>query len=386
MSTKKNYYEVLGLSKGASEDEIKKAYRSLARKYHPDINKEKDAEAKFKEVSEAYEVLGDSQKKSNYDQYGSADGGAGFGGGAGGGFGGGFGGFDSGDIFGDIFSEFFGGGASSRQKKKSYAERGADLRYKTELSLEEMFSGAEIQISYNTKVKCEACDGEGGEGGSKPVSCKTCHGFGRIRQQKGPFMMEQTCGTCSGSGLSFEKSCKKCSGTGAVNKTRKIIVKIPAGIDSDEKIRLAGDGEAGLRGGEAGDLYVEVYQKHHKFFKRKRNDLTCDATISFVTAALGGSVNIPSIDGEELKLNIPSGTQNGTELKLKGKGMKSLKTLSRGDLFVNIQIEVPINLSQRQKDLLTSFEKEMDDSSLPKSNSFFKKVKDFWKELNKDNK
>ncbi len=198
--------------------------------------------------------------------------------------------------------------------------------------------------------------------------------------------MEQTCGTCSGTGLTFEKICKKCSGTGAVNKTKKLAVKIPAGIDSGEKIRVSSEGEAGLRGGETGDLYVEIYQKQHKFFKRKKSDLYCDATVSFVIAALGGSVSIPSIDGEELKLNITAGTQNGTEMKLKGKGMKSLKNSIRGDLFVNIQIEVPINLNQKQKELLGAFEKEMDEKSLPKSNGFFKKVKDFWKELNKGDK
>jgi molecular chaperone DnaJ len=378
MAEKKDYYEILGVSKTATDDELKKAYRSLAKKFHPDINKEKGADVKFKEINEAYEVLSDPSKRSNYDRFGSAD--------AGGGFSGGFGGgFDPGDMFGDIFSEFFGGGFSARGKKRSYAERGSDLRYKTELTLEEMFKGVEIQISYNTKVKCEACYGEGGENGSKPVDCKTCKGSGRIRIQKGPFIMEQTCETCSGVGLSFERPCKKCSGTGAVNKTKKIAVKIPAGIDSGEKIRLSGEGEAGLRGGESGDLYVEIFQKNHKFFKRKKNDLYCDATISFVTAALGGCVNIPSIDGEELKLNVPAGVQNGTEIRMKNKGMTSLKSSNRGDLFVNIQIEVPINLNQRQKDLLLSFEKEMDDNCLPKSNGFFKKVKDFWNEINKKN-
>jgi molecular chaperone DnaJ len=378
----KNFYDVLGVKKGASDDEIKKAYRDLARKYHPDINKEKDAEAKFKEISNAYEVLGDKEKKANYDQYGTSDGGSPFGQSS---PGGGFGGFDPGDLFGDIFSEFFGGGGQSSRKKRSYAERGSDLRYKVDLTLEEMFNGTEIQINYNTKVKCDSCLGEGGENGSKPVECNTCRGTGRTRQQKGPFIMEQTCNTCSGSGLVFEKICKKCSGSGAINKTKKILVKIPAGIDSGEKIRLAGDGEAGLRGGEAGDLYVEVYQKTHKFFKRKKSDLYCDATISFVTAALGGSIIIPSIDGEELKLNITAGTQNLTEIKVKNKGMNSLRNTSiRGDLFITINTEVPINLTQRQKDLLLSFEKEMDDKSLPKSNSFFKKVKDFWKEINKN--
>lgn len=383
MNAEKNYYDILGVNKNASDDEIKKAYRNLARKYHPDINKEKDAEAKFKEISQAYEILGDSQKKSNYDQYGSEDGKP-FGSSSGSGGFGGFGGSE--DIFGDIFSEFFGGGASSKNQKKSYAEKGADLRYKTELSLEEMFNGTEIQISYNTKVKCEACSGEGGENGSKPINCKTCHGSGRIRQQKGPFIMEQTCGACSGTGLTFEKICKKCSGSGAVNKTKRLEVKVPSGIDSGEKIRISGEGEAGLRGGETGDLYVEVYQKQHKFFKRKKSDLYCDATVSFVTAALGGSISIPSIDGEDLKLNIIAGTQNGSEIKIKAKGMKSLRSSIRGDLFVNIQIEVPINLNQKQKELLNAFEKEMDEASLPKSNGFFKKVKDFWKELNKDSK
>lgn len=379
----KNYYDVLGVSKTASNDEIKKAYRKLAKEYHPDLNKSAEASTKFKEINEAHEVLSDQTKRQNYDQFGSADG-SGFSGNSGFGSGFGGGGFgDAGDIFGDIFSEFFGGGGSPN-RKRSYAERGSDLRYKTELSLEEMYNGTEINVSFNTKVKCDSCDGQGGENGSKPIDCKSCSGSGRVRQQKGPFIMEQTCQKCSGTGSVFDKICKKCDGLGAFAKLKKLIVKIPAGIDNGEKVRISGEGEAGLRGGESGDLYVEVYQKPHKFFERKKADLYCDVTICFTTAALGGSIEIFSIDGEKINLNITAGTQHGSKIKVKSKGMKMLRSQTRGDLYANINIEIPVNLSNRQKELLQSFEKEMDGKSTPKSTSFFKKVKDFWSELNKN--
>ena len=378
-----SYYETLGLAKGASEEDIKKAYRSLARKYHPDISKETGAEEKFKKINEAHEVLSDKTKRQNYDTTGSADGGGFAGGGFGGQSGGNpFGDFAGGDFFSDIFGDFF-GEAAGRGKKQSNSERGSDLRYKAELTLEQLFKGTEINIQFTAKVKCESCSGTGGENGAKPVDCKTCHGRGKVRMQKGPFIMEQTCNVCRGVGSMLDKICKPCGGVGAVEKNKKLNVKIPAGIDAGEKLRISGEGEAGLRGGETGDLYVEISLKAHKFFKRKKNDLFCDVPISFTTAALGGSVSIPSIDGTDLSLSVPAGTQNATEIRVKEKGMPVLRGTKRGDLYASIQIEVPINLNNKQKELLAALDKEMDQNSTPKSSGFFKKVKEFWSELNK---
>ncbi len=378
---KKDFYSVLGVSKTSSEDEIKKAYRKLAMKYHPDVNKEAGASEKFKEASEAYSILSDSIKRKNYDQFGSEDGSAG-------GFSSGFSGggsegfnFDS-DIFGDLFGDFFGGGG--RSKKQQQAERGSDLRYKTEMTLEEMFNGADIKVEYSAKTKCDHCNGSGGENGAQPIECSTCHGSGSIRQQKGPFIMQQTCYTCGGSGSTISKPCQKCHGRGVKDKERKLTVSIPSGIDDGERVRISGEGEHAPRNGENGDLYIEVYAKRHKFFKRKKNDLFCDAMIPFTTAALGGIIKIPSIDGNEISITVNAGTQNGEIVKVKERGMKVLRSSRRGDLHVTIQVEVPVNLNAKQKELMQQLEKELGNDSNPKSSGFFAKVKDFWSELKKD--
>lgn len=380
---KKDFYEILGVSKTASEDDIKKAYRRLAMKYHPDVNKDPDASEKFKEATDAYSVLSDSTKRKNYDQYGSEDGSAGGFSGFGGGGGGGFEGFNfDSDIFGDLFGDIFGGGKS--QRKRNHVERGADLRYKTELTLEEMFNGTEIKIQYIAKTTCDHCGGSGGEAGAQPVECTTCHGTGSIRQQKGPFIMEQTCYTCKGTGSMISKPCTKCHGNGIKDKERKLTIAIPAGIDDGERVRITGEGESAPRNGQNGDLYVEVYAKKHKFFKRKKNDLFCDAMIPFTTAALGGVIKIPSIDGEEVSLTIVAGTQNGAEIKVKDRGMRALRSAKRGDLYITIQVEVPVNLNAKQKELFQQLDKELGTDSNPKSSGFFQKVKDFWSELKKD--
>jgi molecular chaperone DnaJ len=378
--TKKDFYDVLGVSKSATEDDIKKAYRGLAKKYHPDINKEQGADDKFKEASEAYSILSDSGKRKQYDTYGhdaqnyGNQGGSGFGGG-------GFGGFDS-DIFGDIFGDFFGGGGRG-QKKQSQAERGSDLKYRTDMTLEEMFSGTDIKIEYTAKTTCDLCYGSGAADGSKPVSCSTCGGNGQLRQQRGPFVVQQTCPTCKGTGSTINKPCIKCHGNGAKDKSRKITVTIPSGIDDGERVRISGEGEGGIKGGESGDLYVEVQAKKHKFFKREKSNLFCEATIAFTTATLGGIIKVPSIDGSDVSLTIPAGTQNGSQFRIKEKGMKVLKSTRRGDLYVDLIVEVPVNLNSKQKELLEQFEKITDGNSNPKSSSFFKKVKDFWSDLNK---
>ena len=384
--TNKDFYSILGISKTSSEDDIKKAYRKLAMKYHPDVNKEPGASDKFKEASEAYSILCDKSKRKNYDQFGSRDGSAN-------GFSSGFGGksghsgsegfnFDS-DIFGDLFGDFFGGrqkGSSRRQE----VERGADLRYKTEMTLEEMFNGADIKVEYMAKTTCDHCSGSGGENGAQPIECTTCHGSGSIRQQKGPFIMEQSCYTCKGSGAILSKPCQKCHGSGVKDKERKLTVSIPAGIDEGERVKISGEGEHAPRNGENGDLYIEVYAKRHKFFKRKKSDLFCDAMISFTTATLGGIIKIPSIDGKEISLTIAPGTQNGEILKIKERGMKALRSSRRGDLHVTIQVEVPVNLNAKQKELMQQLEKELSPDSIPKSSNFLTKVKDFWNELKKD--
>jgi molecular chaperone DnaJ len=381
---KRDFYDILGVPKTASEDEIKKAYRKLAMKYHPDVNKEPGASEKFKEATDAYSVLCDSTKRKNYDQFGSEDGSTG---GFSSGFGGGGAGFEGfnfdSDIFGDLFGDFFGSGQRNGKKQRQ-AERGADLRYKTELTLEQMFNGTEIKVEYMAKTTCDHCKGSGGENGAQPIECSTCGGSGAIRQQKGPFIMQQTCHTCRGSGSILSKPCQKCHGNGVKDKERKLTVSIPAGIDDGERVRISGEGEHAPRNGENGDLYIEVYAKRHKFFKRKKNDLFCDAMISFTTAALGGVIKIPSIDGNEVNLTITAGTQNGDIIKVKERGMRALRSSRRGDLHITIQVEVPVNLNPKQKELMQQLEKELGNDSNPKSSGFFSKVKDFWNELKKD--
>lgn len=378
MAEERDYYEVLGIQKNAGDDEIKKAYRKLAMKYHPDRNPgDKEAENKFKEASEAYEVLKDKQKRAAYDRYGRAA--FAQGAGAGGGFGGfnfdfgGAGGF--GDIFGDIFSEFMGGGAS-RRSSRSEGIRGRDIRYDLEITLEEAYKGLKKEIEIQTAVKCDACGGSGAAEGSKPETCEMCHGTGRIRRQSGFFIEERDCPTCRGTGKVIKDPCKKCGGTGKVAQKKVLEVNVPAGIDTDNRMRLSGQGEAGENGGPSGDLYIFVHVKPHPIFKREGADLYCTVPVSMTTAALGGEIEIPCLDGSTEKIKIEEGTQSGTEVRLRKKGMSVLQSSSVGDLFVRFAVETPTKLSAKQKELLKQFAAESGDSS-PAASGFFDKLKDF---------
>ena len=377
----KDYYELLGLQKGATDVEIKKAYRTLAMKYHPDRNPgNAEAELKFKEVTEAYEVLKDSQKRAAYDRYGHAAFAQGAGAGAGG-----FGGFNFdfgggsgagfGSIFEDIFSEFMGGARRSRQQE---GVRGADIRYDLEITLEEAYKGLTKEIEIQTAVKCEDCHGTGAAEGSKAETCDTCHGTGRVRRQAGFFIEERTCPTCNGTGKVIKNPCKKCGGTGKVSQKKVLEVTIPAGIDSGNRMRLAGQGEAGMNGGPNGDLYIFVHIKPHPIFKRDAANLYCTVPLSMTTAALGGEIDIPCIDGSSEKVKIDEGTQSGTEVRLRKKGMTMLQSKSVGDLFVRFTVETPTKLTDKQKELLKQFEEESKESS-PQSTGFFEKLRELLK-------
>lgn len=376
----KDYYELLGLQKGATDVEIKKAYRTLAMKYHPDRNPgNAEAELKFKEVTEAYEVLKDSQKRAAYDRYGHAAFAQGAGAGAGG-----FGGFNFdfggagagfGSIFEDIFSEFMGGGRRSRQQE---GVRGADIRYDLEITLEEAYKGLTKEIEIQTAVKCEDCHGTGAAEGSKAETCDTCHGTGRVRRQAGFFIEERTCPTCNGTGKVIKNPCKKCGGTGKISQKKVLEVTIPAGIDSGNRMRLAGQGEAGMNGGPNGDLYIFVHIKPHPIFKRDAANLYCTVPLSMTTAALGGEIDIPCIDGSSEKVKIDEGTQSGTEVRLRKKGMTMLQSKSVGDLFVRFTVETPTKLTDKQKELLKQFAEESKESS-PQSTGFFEKLRELLK-------
>lgn len=377
----KDYYELLGLQKGATDVEIKKAYRTLAMKYHPDRNPgNAEAELKFKEVTEAYEVLKDSQKRAAYDRYGHAAFAQGAGAGAGG-----FGGFNFdfgsgsgagfGSIFEDIFSEFMGGARRSRQQE---GVRGADIRYDLEITLEEAYKGLTKEIEIQTAVKCEDCHGTGAAEGSKAETCDTCHGTGRVRRQAGFFIEERTCPTCNGTGKVIKNPCKKCGGTGKVSQKKVLEVTIPAGIDSENRMRLAGQGEAGMNGGPNGDLYIFVHIKPHPIFKRDAANLYCTVPLSMTTAALGGEIDIPCIDGSSEKVKIDEGTQSGTEVRLRKKGMTMLQSKSVGDLFVRFTVETPTKLTDKQKELLKQFAEESKESS-PQSTGFFEKLRELLK-------
>lgn len=376
--SKRDYYEVLGVDKKASADDIKKAYRKLAMQYHPDRNPgNKESEAKFKEATEAYENLRDDQKRAAYDQFGHDAFGQG---GGGGGFsqaGQGFNGFDFNDIFSN-FSDVFGDFGSQRQgKKRNVNQRGNDVRYNLEISLEEAFGGVTEKISFKILSDCGTCNGAGGE---KLEDCSICKGSGKIRAQQGFFIVERTCTNCAGVGQIIRNPCKTCRGEGRVLKDKVLSVKIPAGVEEDNRIRLSGEGEAGIRGGKAGDLYVYVSIRKHQFFTRKGDDIHFEMPIKFTTAALGGSVEIPTIDGTKTKLQINEGAQSGDQLRLKSKGMSVINSGGRrGDMYVKINIETPVNLSSEEREILIKLDRLMHDkSSNPKSDGFFRKVSNFF--------
>ncbi|HAC48137.1 molecular chaperone DnaJ [Sulfitobacter sp. HI0082] len=375
---KRDYYEVLGVAKGASADEIKKAYRSKVKDLHPDRNKDNpNAEAQFKEVGEAYDVLKSDDKKAAYDRYGHAAFEGGMGGGRpGGGMGGGQGDFSSAfsDVFDDLFGDFMGqrGGGGGRR-----AARGADLRYNLRISLEDAFSGMQKSITVPASVQCDSCDGSGAEGGAEPSTCPTCSGMGKVRAQQGFFTVERTCPTCSGMGQIVKNPCKKCRGAGRVEKERTLSVNIPAGVETGTRIRLAGEGEAGMRGGPSGDLYIFIEVADHELFERDGPNLFCRVPVSMSTAALGGNIEVPTIDGGRGRVQIPAGSQSGRQMRLRGKGMPPLRGGGVGDMIIELAVETPVNLTNRQKELLREFEGEAQNNN-PESSNFFSSVKSFW--------
>jgi molecular chaperone DnaJ len=385
--SKKDFYQVLGVDKKASAEELKKAYRKLAMQYHPDKNAgNKDAESRFKEISEAYDVLKDAQKRAAYDRFGHGafDMGAGRGGptGAGGPGAGGFGGFGGfSDIFEEMFGDFMGGQQGGRGGGEG-ARRGADLSYEMDISLEDAFAGKETPIKVASWQGCGGCHGTGAEKGTKAETCDTCRGVGRVRAQQGFFTVERTCPTCAGAGQTIKTPCHVCGGSGRTRKEKSLKVAIPAGIEDGTRIRLAGEGEAGVRGGPAGDLYVFLGIKPHRFFQREASNLYCRVPVPIATVALGGTIEVPTIDGKRIKVNIPEGTQTGQQFRLKGKGMTILRSPNRGDMFVEVSVETPVNLSKKQKELLREFAGDSTDAKMnPQSHGFFDKVKGLWEDL-----
>lgn len=378
----KDYYETLGVGRDASADDIKKAYRKLAMQYHPDKNPgDKKAEEKFKEISNAYDVLQDEQKRAAYDRYGHAAFTQGGMGGAGG-FGGGTGGFDFSSSFADIFEDLFGmgGGRRGGQQSGNNATRGADLRYNLHISLEDAFRGKQETVKVTTSVACESCHGSGGEKGTQPVTCGTCQGQGRIRASQGFFTIERTCHTCQGLGKVIKDPCRVCAGSGRTRKDKTLAVNVPAGVEEGTRIRLAGEGEAGMRGGPPGDLYIFIGLKPHEMFKRDGADIHCDVPLKMATAALGGGIEVPTIDGKRVKVTIPEGTQNGHQFRLRGKGMSILRSSARGDMYIHTHVETPVKLNKKQRELLKEFAKA-DSGSSPESDSFFARMKDLWADL-----
>ena len=370
----KDFYEILGVQKNASDDEIKKSYRKLAMKYHPDRNKDdKESERKFKEVSAAYEILKDSEKRSAYDQYGhdafrQGGGGQGFG--------------DFGGGFSDIFEEFFGGGFGGQSRQRG-PQRGNDLRYNMSVSLQEAYSGKKSQIRIPSYEGCDLCSATGSADKTGPSTCSTCGGQGKVRSTQGFFSIERPCPTCGGEGSSIKNPCLKCSGTGQVKKQKTISVTIPAGVDTGTRIRISGEGEPGQRGAGNGDLYIFVEVQKDKLFEREEENIFCQIPISITTAILGGDVEVPTIEGKKARLNIPPGTQSETQFRLKGKGMSILRQTRRGDMYVEANVEIPVNLNSKQKAILQEFEKQGGTSKKhsPKSQSFFSKLKEVWEDL-----
>ncbi|MAV72619.1 MAG: molecular chaperone DnaJ, partial [Marinovum sp.] len=373
--SKRDYYDVLGVPKGSEQEALKKAYRSKAKELHPDRNSDNpNAEAQFKEVNEAYEVLKDAEKKAAYDRYGHA---AFEGGGGGQGFGGG-GDFSSAfsDVFDDLFGDFMGGGRGGRQQQS----RGSDLRYNLSISLAEAFAGLQKTINVPSAVSCGSCNGSGAAGGSSPTTCPTCSGLGKVRATQGFFTVERGCPTCSGVGQIIKNPCSSCGGQGTQKKDRALNVNVPPGVETGTRIRLAGEGETGPRGGVSGDLYIFIEVSKHKIFERDGLNLFCRVPVSMAKASLGGEVEVPTIDGGRSRVRIPAGSQSGRQMRLKGKGMPAIKTIQKGDMFIEMAVETPVNLTARQKELLQEFE-ELSEDNNPETNSFFSSVKTFWESM-----
>ncbi len=370
--SKRDYYEVLGVPRNASEADIKKAYRRLAMKYHPDRNPGPEGEQKFKEAKQAYEILTDARKRSAYDQFGHAgvDAEGGFGQGPAGGFG---------DIFGDVFGDIFGGGRGGGRR----VHRGADLRYDLNLSLEDAVAGKEVKIRIPTLVECHHCGGSGAKPGTKPRTCTTCNGLGQVRMQQGFFSIQQTCPQCRGTGTRIEDPCVHCRGQGRVQEQKTLSVKVPPGVDTGDRIRLAGEGEPGEQGGPPGDLYVQIAVERHPIFTREDNHLFCEVPIGFVTAALGGEMEVPTLDGKVM-LKIPAGTQTGKMFRVRGKGVKPVRGGAIGDLICRVLVETPVNLTERQKELLREFDESVTaggDKHSPQSHSWLDGVKGFFEKM-----
>jgi len=367
--TKRDYYEVLGLKRSAKDDEIKAAFRKLAMKWHPDKNPgDHDCEHRFKEINEAYDVLKDGDKRAAYDRFGHAafehGGGAGFG-------------ADFASAFHDIFDDLFGMGGG-RRGRASGRERGADLRYNLEISLEEAFVGKTAEVQLPTSVTCEACSGTGAKPGTQPVACRHCGGSGRVRHAQGFFTLERTCPACQGRGSVIEEPCKACGGAGRTTRERTLEVQIPAGVEDGTRIRLAGEGEAGLRGGAAGDLYIFLSIVPHAMFQREGADLFCRVPISMTIASLGGEFEVPTVDGGRTRVKIPEGTQTGKRFRLQSKGMPVLRSKARGDMYVQVAVETPQKLTKRQKELLKEFDKESSKETHPESSGFFAKMRELF--------
>ncbi|MBM3510207.1 MAG: molecular chaperone DnaJ [Alphaproteobacteria bacterium] len=371
---KRDYYEVLGVERKASLDDIKRSFRKLAMKYHPDKNPgDTAAEHQFKEINEAYDVLKDEEKRAAYDQLGHAafeQGGAGRGG------------FDFShgfaDVFDDLFGEFMGGGGGRRRSTQT---RGADLRYNLEITLNEAYAGKKAQIRVPTSIACEACHGAGTAGGAKPTVCRTCAGMGKVRAQQGFFTIERTCPTCHGHGHVITDPCRVCSGAGRVHKEKTLSVNIPAGVEDGSRVRVAGEGEAGVRGGAPGDLYIFLALAPHRIFQREGANIFCHVPLPMTTAALGGTIEVPTIDGSRAKVAIPAGCQSGRQFRLRGKGMPVLRSQGHGDMYIQIAVETPVNLTKHQRELLEEFDRAGSGKTNPESEGFFAKVKELWQDL-----
>jgi molecular chaperone DnaJ len=376
--SKRDYYEILGVAKDASEADLKAAFRKLAMKYHPDRNPgDQEAEKQFRELNEAYDVLKDEQKRAAYDRYGHSAFANGNGASAGAGFGGG----NFSDIFEDLFGDFMGGGRRQRGNPNA-PTRGSDLRYNLEISLDEAFQGKEKEVRITTSASCGECEGSGSEKGSKPTICNTCGGVGKLRAQQGFFTVERSCHTCSGSGQIIKNPCKKCGGSGRVRQDKTLKVTIPRGVDEGTRIRLSGEGEAGSKGGSAGDLYIFLSIAPHRFFKREGADLHCQVPIRMTTATLGGFIEVPTLESTTARVTIPAGTQTGQQFRLRDKGMPIVHSSARGSIFVHVMVETPVNLSKDQKELLKKFDESggKADTS-PESSRFFGKMKELWQDL-----